>query len=117
MDGKGNNREAGRVHPSFSQRSVDHALPLKEGKDIGGREMSFRISGFRNDNDEGRIWIGDASDQMVTANQGCSRVLPMPVVKRLEATMDHAIACLHAGSYSRFYVFSLSRTVGEGAKN
>lgn len=65
--------------------------------------MSFRIACFRND--EGRIRIGDADNQVVTARQSCQCVLQMPTAKRLEASMYHAIACLHARFIAGFTSF------------
>lgn len=69
--------------------------------------MSFRIARFRNN--EGRVRVSDANDQVVAASQGRERVLQMPAVKRLEAAMNHAITCPACPLYSRFLFASLLR--------
>jgi len=73
MNGTGSKRETSRTHPGFGQRGADHALPFKEGKDVGGGLMPFGVGRFRDD--EGRVRVSDADDEVVAAGQGGQRVL------------------------------------------
>ena len=73
VDGEGDDREVGCRRPGFGQRGADHALPFKEGKDVGGGLVPFRVGRFRDD--EGRVRVNDADAQVVAAGQGGERVL------------------------------------------